>query len=70
VLLDFLELPSQLFEHWMQQPEVLKRHVRDLCLYMCLCASLLVLVLVFVFVFVMWYMCLCGISVFMCYIMS
>ena len=25
---DFVELPSQLFEHWMEQPEVLKLHAR------------------------------------------
>ena len=28
VLRDFLELPSQLFEHWLSEPEVLKRHAR------------------------------------------
>ncbi|HUR88692.1 MAG TPA: M3 family metallopeptidase [Ramlibacter sp.] len=28
VLQDFVELPSQLFEHWMSEPEVLKRHAR------------------------------------------
>lgn len=28
VLRDFVELPSQLFEHWMAEPEVLKRHAR------------------------------------------
>lgn len=28
VLRDFLELPSQLFEHWLSQPEVLKKHAR------------------------------------------
>ena len=28
VLRDFVELPSQLFEHWMSEPEVLKRHAR------------------------------------------
>ena len=28
VLRDFVELPSQLFEHWLSQPEVLKRHAR------------------------------------------
>jgi len=28
VLSDFVELPSQLFEHWMSQPEVLRRHAR------------------------------------------
>jgi peptidyl-dipeptidase Dcp len=28
VLRDFVELPSQLFEHWLEQPEVLKRHAR------------------------------------------
>lgn len=25
---DFVELPSQLFEHWLSQPEVLRRHAR------------------------------------------
>ncbi len=28
VLRDFVELPSQLFEHWLLQPEVLERHAR------------------------------------------
>ncbi len=28
VLRDFVELPSQIFEHWILQPEVLKRHAR------------------------------------------
>ena len=28
VLRDFLELPSQLLEHWLSQPEVLKKHAR------------------------------------------
>ena len=28
VLRDFVELPSQLFEHWAQEPEVLKRYAR------------------------------------------
>ncbi len=28
VLRDFVELPSQIFEHWIQEPEVLKRHAR------------------------------------------
>jgi peptidyl-dipeptidase Dcp len=28
VLRDFVELPSQLFEHWAQEPEVLRRHAR------------------------------------------
>jgi peptidyl-dipeptidase Dcp len=28
VLLDYVELPSQLFEHWMLEPTVLKRHAR------------------------------------------
>ena len=28
VLQDFVELPSQLYEHWMSEPEVLKRHAR------------------------------------------
>jgi len=28
VLRDFVELPSQLFEHWATEPEVLKRHAR------------------------------------------
>ncbi|HJV72501.1 M3 family metallopeptidase [Ideonella sp.] len=28
VLRDFVELPSQLFEHWLGQPEVLARHAR------------------------------------------
>lgn len=28
VLRDFVELPSQLFEHWMLEPAVLKRHAR------------------------------------------
>ncbi|MEJ6021808.1 M3 family metallopeptidase [Ramlibacter sp. PS4R-6] len=28
VLQDFVELPSQLFEHWMSEPEVLRRHAR------------------------------------------
>jgi peptidyl-dipeptidase Dcp len=28
VLRDFVELPSQLFEHWIDQPEVLQRHAR------------------------------------------
>jgi peptidyl-dipeptidase Dcp len=27
-LWDFVELPSQLFEHWMGEPEVLRRHAR------------------------------------------
>jgi peptidyl-dipeptidase Dcp len=26
VLIDFVELPSQLFEHWLREPEVLRRH--------------------------------------------
>jgi peptidyl-dipeptidase Dcp len=25
---DFVELPSQLYEHWLEQPEVLRRHAR------------------------------------------
>ena len=25
---DFVELPSQLYEHWLQQPEVLRAHAR------------------------------------------
>ena len=29
VLTDFVELPSQLFEHWLSEPEVLKKHVRN-----------------------------------------
>ncbi len=28
VLRDFVELPSQLFEHWLEDPEVLRRHAR------------------------------------------
>ncbi|MFZ2987865.1 M3 family metallopeptidase, partial [Ideonella sp.] len=28
VLRDFVELPSQLFEHWLSEPEVLQRHAR------------------------------------------
>jgi peptidyl-dipeptidase Dcp len=28
VLRDFVELPSQLFEHWLAEPEVLQRHAR------------------------------------------
>ena len=28
VLRDFVELPSQLFEHWMSEPDVLRRHAR------------------------------------------
>jgi peptidyl-dipeptidase Dcp len=28
VLRDFVELPSQLFEHWLTEPEVLKKHAR------------------------------------------
>jgi peptidyl-dipeptidase Dcp len=28
VLRDFVELPSQLFEHWLLEPEVLKKHAR------------------------------------------
>jgi peptidyl-dipeptidase Dcp len=28
VLRDFVELPSQLFEHWITEPEVLKKHAR------------------------------------------
>ena len=28
VLRDFVELPSQLFEHWLEEPEVLRRHAR------------------------------------------
>jgi len=28
VLRDFVELPSQLFEHWIDEPEVLRRHAR------------------------------------------
>jgi peptidyl-dipeptidase Dcp len=28
VLSDFVELPSQLFEHWMSEPQVLRRHAR------------------------------------------
>jgi peptidyl-dipeptidase Dcp len=28
VLRDFVELPSQLFEHWIEEPEVLERHAR------------------------------------------
>jgi peptidyl-dipeptidase Dcp len=28
VLRDFVELPSQLFEHWVEEPEVLRRHAR------------------------------------------
>jgi len=28
VLRDFVELPSQLFEHWVAEPEVLRRHAR------------------------------------------
>jgi peptidyl-dipeptidase Dcp len=30
VLRDFVELPSQLFEHWLGEPEVLKRHARHI----------------------------------------
>jgi len=30
VLQDFVELPSQLYEHWMTEPEVLKRHARHI----------------------------------------
>ena len=28
VLRDFVELPSQMFEHWLSEPEVLRRHAR------------------------------------------
>jgi len=28
VLRDFVELPSQIFEHWITEPEVLRRHAR------------------------------------------
>jgi peptidyl-dipeptidase Dcp len=28
VLRDFVELPSQIFEHWLEQPDVLQRHAR------------------------------------------
>ena len=28
VLRDFVELPSQIFEHWLNEPEVLRRHAR------------------------------------------
>ncbi|AUH35144.1 M3 family metallopeptidase [Paracoccus tegillarcae] len=28
VALDFVELPSQLYEHWLEQPQVLKEHAR------------------------------------------
>jgi peptidyl-dipeptidase Dcp len=28
VLRDFVELPSQIFEHWLSEPEVLKKHAR------------------------------------------
>lgn len=28
VLRDFVELPSQIFEHWIEEPEVLRRHAR------------------------------------------
>lgn len=28
VLRDFVELPSQLFEHWLSEPEVLRKHAR------------------------------------------
>jgi peptidyl-dipeptidase Dcp len=28
VLRDFVELPSQLFEHWLEQPHVIKKHFR------------------------------------------
>ena len=28
VLRDFVELPSQLFEHWLEEPDVLRRHAR------------------------------------------
>ena len=28
VLRDFVELPSQLYEHWLSRPEVLKAHAR------------------------------------------
>jgi peptidyl-dipeptidase Dcp len=28
VLRDFVELPSQIFEHWINEPEVLQRHAR------------------------------------------
>jgi peptidyl-dipeptidase Dcp len=30
VLRDYVELPSQLFEHWMEEPEVLRRHARHI----------------------------------------
>jgi peptidyl-dipeptidase Dcp len=30
VLSDFVELPSQLFEHWMSEPTVLRRHARHI----------------------------------------
>jgi len=30
VLRDFVELPSQIFEHWLLEPEVLKRHARHI----------------------------------------
>jgi peptidyl-dipeptidase Dcp len=28
VLRDFVELPSQLFEHWLEQPQVIKKHFK------------------------------------------
>ncbi len=29
VLIDFIELPSQLFEHWLSVPQVLRTHARN-----------------------------------------
>ena len=40
VLTDFVELPSQLFEHWLSEPEVLKKHVRKSALKLCISYSL------------------------------
>jgi peptidyl-dipeptidase Dcp len=41
VLRDFVELPSQIFEHWAEEPDVLKRHARHVETGAPLSASLL-----------------------------